>query len=130
MSTASAFRPAGPRRRDERANRDVQPRKPVHAAERDEPGQRRRGWKAIEDHALANGIVSKDTYTAADKAKLIALSKTYQWHSLNPPRNALVQLQKVRGQLFRQPEGKPLEVVANGRADWTGWFELRREDVS
>ena len=88
------------------------------------------GRKAIEDHAAANGIVATETYTAADKKKLIALSNKYGWHLLNPPKNALIQLQKVRGQLFRKPKNGPLQVVANGRADWTGWFELRRDDVS
>jgi endonuclease/exonuclease/phosphatase family metal-dependent hydrolase len=68
-------------------------------------------------------------YTAADKAKLRALSQKYGWHLLNPPKSALVQFQKIRGQLFKKPQNGPLEVVANGRADWTGWFELKRSDV-
>jgi endonuclease/exonuclease/phosphatase family metal-dependent hydrolase len=88
------------------------------------------GRKAIEDHAAANAIVAKEIYSAADKAKLIALSIKYKWHVLNPPASALVRLQKVRGKLFRKPRNGPLEVVADGRGDWTGWFELKREDVS
>ena len=40
-----------------------------------------------------------------------------------------MQLQKIRGQLFRDPQNGPVEVVASGRGDWVGWFELRREDV-
>jgi len=88
------------------------------------------GRKAIEDHATANNIVAKETYSASDKAKLLQLTAEYKWHLLDPPQNALVQLQKVRGQLFRKPKNGPVEVVANGRADWVGWFELRREDVN
>ena len=57
------------------------------------------GRKAIEDHATANAIVAKDQYTASDKTKLIALSNKYGWHKMNPPANALVQLQKVRDAL-------------------------------
>lgn len=87
------------------------------------------GRKAIEDHAIANAIVAKAVYSPADKAKLVSLSKKYGWHNLNPPANALVQLQKIRGALFRKPKNGPLEVVADGRGDWTGWFELRRDDV-
>ncbi len=87
------------------------------------------GRQAIEDHAAANSIVAKDAYTAADKTKLIALSNKYGWHKLNPPANALVQLQKIRGALFKKPQSAPLQVVANGRGDWTGWVELRRDDV-
>jgi endonuclease/exonuclease/phosphatase family metal-dependent hydrolase len=88
------------------------------------------GRKAIEDHALANGIVVKETYSDEDKATLLELTARYKWHYLNPPMNAFVQLQKTRGQLFRRPQNGPVEVAANGRADWVGWFELRREDVA
>ncbi len=87
------------------------------------------GRKAIEDHAAANAIAEKALYSQDDKDKLIALSQKYKWHILNAPKNALVQLQKVRGQLFRKPKNGPLEVVANGREDWIGWFELLKEDV-
>jgi endonuclease/exonuclease/phosphatase family metal-dependent hydrolase len=87
------------------------------------------GRKAIEDHATANAIVAKDEYSASDKATLLELTKKYKWHYRDPPKNALVQLQKIRGQLFRRPQNGQVEVVADGRADWVGWFELRREDV-
>ena len=88
------------------------------------------GRQAIEDHATANAIARKNVYSTADKIKLLELTVKYGWHLLDPPENALVQLQKVRGQLFRRPQDAPVEVVANGRADWVGWFELRREDVT
>lgn len=87
------------------------------------------GRQAIEDHATANGIVAKDVYSAEDKATLLELTAKYKWHYLNPPASSLVQLQKVRGRLFRDPVDGPVEVAANGRASWVGWFELRREDV-
>jgi endonuclease/exonuclease/phosphatase family metal-dependent hydrolase len=61
---------------------------------------------------------------------LLALTQKYKWHELNPPKSSLVTLQKIRGQLFKKPRQGNVTVVANGRADWTGWFELRREDVT
>ncbi|MGZ9274747.1 MAG: endonuclease/exonuclease/phosphatase family protein [Nitrospira sp.] len=85
--------------------------------------------EAIEDHAIANRIVSKETYDADDKAKLLELTDKYKWHYLEAPKSALVQMQKIRGQLFRDTRTGPLEVVANGRDAWIGWFELRREDI-
>ena len=87
------------------------------------------GQKAIEDHALANSIIKRDVYSDSDKAALVRLSKKYGWHKLNPPKNALVLFQKIRGKLFQTPQGGDLTVVADGRADWTGWFELRKQDV-
>lgn len=88
------------------------------------------GRQAIEDHAIANAIVEKPVYSDDDKEKLIELSKRYKWHLLNQPRSSLVQLQKIRGNLFRQPHNADLQVAANGRADWVGWFELLRESIS
>jgi endonuclease/exonuclease/phosphatase family metal-dependent hydrolase len=88
------------------------------------------GRKAIEDHATANSIVAKEAYSASDKATLRELTATYKWHYRDPPKNALVQLQKIRGQLFRKPQNGPVEVVADGRADWVGWFELLRKDLN
>jgi endonuclease/exonuclease/phosphatase family metal-dependent hydrolase len=41
-----------------------------------------------------------------------------------------LQLKKIRGKLFYLPQNGLLEVVATGRADWVGWFELRREDIT
>lgn len=88
------------------------------------------GREAIEDHATANGIVDKEIYSESDKVKLLELTNKYKWHYQDPPKNALVQLQKIRGQLFRNPQNGPVEVVADGRANWIGWFELLREDVN
>jgi endonuclease/exonuclease/phosphatase family metal-dependent hydrolase len=87
------------------------------------------GRQAIEDHATANAIVIKDVYTQEDKEILLNLTETYGWHSPNPSKASLVQIQKVRGQLFRVPQNGPIEVVADGNAEFVGWFELLREDV-
>jgi endonuclease/exonuclease/phosphatase family metal-dependent hydrolase len=88
------------------------------------------GRKAIEDHATANRIVANTIYSPSDKETLLGLTAKYKWHFRDPPKNALVQLQKIRGQLFRNPQNGPVEVVAKGRDDWVGWFDLRREDVN
>ena len=88
------------------------------------------GREAIEHHAIANNIIAKVAYTDADRVKLLELSAIYGWHRKTPPASALILLQKLRGQLFRDPVHGPVEVVANGRADWVGWFELRREEVA
>ena len=87
------------------------------------------GSQAIEDHATANAIAKKEVYSDEDKATFVELSLRYGWHLLNAPVNALVKLQKIRGQLL-STAGGPLHVAADGSADWTGWFELRRQDVS
>ena len=88
------------------------------------------GRKAIEDHATANGIVAKDVYSASDKIELLNLTDKYKWHLLNPPRMPWFSCRRYAGNFSVSPQNGPVEVVANGRADWIGWFELRREDIN
>lgn len=86
------------------------------------------GQQAIDDHATLNAIIRKPVYSAADKATLVTLSERYGFHLLNTPADALVQMQKVRENMFTTVGGE-LQVKANGSGDWTGWFELRRDDI-
>lgn len=87
------------------------------------------GQQAINDHARLNEIISRPSYAEADKAELLELDRRYKFSALNPPANALVYLNKIRGQLFKRTRAGVVSVVADGVGDWTGWFELRRTDV-
>jgi len=86
--------------------------------------------QAIDDHATGNAIIQHDVYTDEDKAKLLEIVRRYKMHNLNPPDTELVFLQKIRGRLFSNSAQNGLRIVARGRADWVGWFELRKKDVS
>lgn len=86
------------------------------------------GQQAINDHALANSIIAKFTYSDADKQALLALDATYHFSAPVTPKNALLTLNTVRGQLFGRRNGSVV-VVPDGRAQWTGWFELPHRDV-
>lgn len=88
------------------------------------------GQDAIDDHAELNGIILKDVFSAADKARLLALDQKYHFSALNPPADALVFFNKIRGQLYSRSQAGVVTIVANGRADFTGWFDLRTTDIS
>lgn len=88
------------------------------------------GQDAINAHAELNRIISEPVYEAADKARLIELDAIYGFSAINTPANALVLLDKIRGQLFSRSNAGVVTVVANGRADWTGWFSLKQTDVT
>ena len=92
-------------------------------------GSGQKGQQAIDDHAELNSISAKDTYSDHDKARLLELEKRYRFADLNPPASALVQLNKIRGQLFKRTQAGIKSVVATGRSSWTGWFELKRDDI-
>jgi endonuclease/exonuclease/phosphatase family metal-dependent hydrolase len=99
--------------------------RPAAMAEESQAGQ-----EAIEDHAELNGIIRKDVFSTADKARLLALDQKYHFSALNPPSNALVFFNKIRGQLYSRSQAGVVTIVANGRADFTGWFDLRATDIS
>ncbi len=86
------------------------------------------GQQAINDHATLNAIVQKPLFSDSDKQTLVELSERYGFHLLNTPADALIQMQKVRENMFTT-SGGVLRVKANGSGDWTGWFELRRDDI-
>ena len=94
-------------------------------------GMGTKGQQAIDDHAVLNAIIAKDAYTQEDKSELLRLDARYKFSALNQPKNALITLQKIRGVLYSvSRKTKAITVSANGRDDWTGWFELKRSDVS
>jgi endonuclease/exonuclease/phosphatase family metal-dependent hydrolase len=86
------------------------------------------GQQAIDDHALASRITAKPVYGDADREALLALDATYHFSAPITPKNALLTLNTVRGQLFGRRNGSVV-VIPEGRAEWTGWFELPRRDV-
>jgi len=88
-----------------------------------------KGSDAVKHHAELNAIVAKPVYDAADVARLLELEKIYRFAATNPPRNALVLLQEIRGNLYSRTRAGKVGVAAKGRDDWTGWFELARDDV-
>lgn len=45
------------------------------------------------------------------------------------PQNKHLEFRKIRGQLLAK-EGKAYVVVADGRADWVGWIELKEKEVN
>lgn len=93
----------------------------------DDAGEK--GQRAVDHHAELNAIVSKLVYSDHDKARLLELERIYRFADLNAPRTALVFLNKIRGQLYSRSRAGVVTVKPGGRADWTGWFELRRTDV-
>jgi hypothetical protein len=87
------------------------------------------GQTAINQHAELNEIINKSVYTQADKNRLLTLDQKYGFSDLNAPANAFVTLQKIRGQLFSISQAGVISLVVNDRSDWTGWFDIRREDI-
>jgi hypothetical protein len=75
--------------------------------------------QAIDDHALANAITAKQTYSDDDKQKLLDLDGRYHFSALNPPEKALVIRNKIES-AFPPVQRRQGFRDRNGRADLTG----------
>jgi endonuclease/exonuclease/phosphatase family metal-dependent hydrolase len=90
-------------------------------------------------HARVNELFQLDVYTDAVKAEILTQLRTLGL--LTSDGNAadddtMALLRKYRGQLLKRPRGDDHDVdeddvivVANGRADWTGWVELTKDRI-
>ncbi len=81
------------------------------------------GKPILDKHAKFNTILQKATYTAADKAQIIALMKDLGIE--NDDTGKFVVLRQNRGRLISRHQNGTISVVAEGRNDWVGWLELR-----
>lgn len=85
------------------------------------------GKPALNAHRELNELFNKASYTAANKARMLALLETHGM--LRRDEGPLLLLRKIRGQLIKRPNSGDPSIVANGRDDWTGWIELKTEPV-
>jgi endonuclease/exonuclease/phosphatase family metal-dependent hydrolase len=87
------------------------------------------GKKALASQAELAAILGKPSYTAADKKKIVRLLTDLKLDKSDDG-GSFALLRQNRGRLVKRSKAAGLEVVADGRADWIGWVELKREEVN
>lgn len=92
------------------------------------------GRPALEAFTRFNTLISKSSYSAADKARMVELLGTLGLVASDDA--PFVRLRRNRGSfLVRRRLDQAdrrrieIEITAAGRGDWTGWLELEREPV-
>lgn len=83
--------------------------------------------KIIKKAAQLNALFEKKTYSAANKASMIALMMDLDLGKSD--RGDFVLLRKIRGKIVKRAN-TGLQIVANGRDDWIGWVELKTAPVN
>ncbi|MEX0629597.1 MAG: endonuclease/exonuclease/phosphatase family protein [Chloroflexota bacterium] len=86
------------------------------------------GKPILEQHARINQLINQTTYSVADKIEIIDLLTALGLNGADEGGD-FARLRQIRERLVKRPGGKPIEVVADGRADWIGWVELKTEPV-
>lgn len=79
--------------------------------------------------AELNTLFQKPVYEPADKQRMLVIMN--ELGILKTDSGTYVLLRKIRGQLIKRPRtGMGFEIVADGRADWVGWAELKTAAVN
>lgn len=90
-------------------------------------GQWSDGKPVLDDYKRLTEIIEKQAYSAADKAKLKTIMSKYAG-LFSKGDSEFIRLRENRGKLVRTQGGQRV-IAANGRADWIGWFELKKGPV-
>jgi endonuclease/exonuclease/phosphatase family metal-dependent hydrolase len=86
------------------------------------------GKQVLEDYARLTELVQKHQYTQADKDEMLALMEQNEGLLTNGE-SAYIRLNEVRGKFVKRSSGGSVSILPEGRADWIGWFELKKEPV-
>ncbi|MGI0014733.1 MAG: endonuclease/exonuclease/phosphatase family protein [Nitrososphaera sp.] len=84
------------------------------------------GKDVLKDYADLTNLVEKKEYSPSDKAKMLTIMKR---RGLLDGQSEYIRLREIRGKLVKRPKSGSAQIVADGRDDWIGWFELKKEHV-
>jgi endonuclease/exonuclease/phosphatase family metal-dependent hydrolase len=86
------------------------------------------GKSVLDEFNKLSQVLQKENYTAKDKLTILNSIETLGLTKDNESK--FVILRRNRGHLLQRPRSGSPEVIANGRGDWVGWLELKREAVN
>lgn len=81
------------------------------------------GEPFLEDYYSLTKLIEKPQYSQADKKKMLDIMKRNKG-LLTVDKSDYIRLRVIRGKFLKKPKSAPVEIIANGRNDWIGWFEL------
>jgi endonuclease/exonuclease/phosphatase family metal-dependent hydrolase len=97
------------------------------------------GKPVLEAYSALTQVLEQPVYSDADKAEILELLEKLELLSFEEDggvkkakfseSNEWVWLRRSRGSLISKHRDGTVEVVAEGRGDWIGWLELKREEV-
>ena len=87
------------------------------------------GKQILETFAEINGLFEEAAYTDTDRKRMLALMKRLGIDKKDDG-GPYVSLRQNRGRLLKRSTLGGAEVVAKGRADWSGWVEMKTDLVN
>jgi hypothetical protein len=86
------------------------------------------GKPVLEDFKRLNELIQESVYSDEIKSDLLDIMKRHKG-LLTRRLSKFIRLRSIRGDFLKTRKDGPVEIAANGRGDWIGWFELEREPV-
>jgi endonuclease/exonuclease/phosphatase family metal-dependent hydrolase len=86
------------------------------------------GERFLEDYFSLTRLIRKQQYAIADKEEILKIMRRNKG-LLSGDKSEYIRLRVIRGKFLRRPRNKPVEIVAKGRDDWIGWFELVHDTI-
>jgi endonuclease/exonuclease/phosphatase family metal-dependent hydrolase len=83
------------------------------------------GKPILDDYSSLASLISKKAYSQNDKTKMHDIMADYKG-LLTKKESEYIILREIRGKLLNSKG----EIVANGRDDWIGWFDLAKKPVN
>ena len=93
-----------------------------------DPHNRKKVAPVLNAYAQINRLLEHTTYTTEDKTRIVELLRELRLGGKDDG-GTYAQLRQNRGHLIKRTKGK-IEVVADGRASWIGWVELKMAPVN
>jgi endonuclease/exonuclease/phosphatase family metal-dependent hydrolase len=87
------------------------------------------GKTVLEDFARLTELIQMQEYSEDDKQEMLDLMKRNKGLFSRNEESKYIRLRVIRGKFLKRPKSGPVEIVANGRNDWIGWFELKTEPI-
>jgi hypothetical protein len=86
------------------------------------------GGQVLQDFADLSDLIQKQQYSQNDRDKILDIIKRNKG-LLTTGESKHIRLNEIRGRLLKKRRNAPIEIGVNGRDEWIGWFELKREPV-
>jgi endonuclease/exonuclease/phosphatase family metal-dependent hydrolase len=81
------------------------------------------GEPFLEDYYSLTKLIGKQQYSNADKKNMLDIMKRNDG-LLKGDKSDYIRLRVIRGKFLKKSRSGDVEIVANGRNEWIGWFEL------
>jgi endonuclease/exonuclease/phosphatase family metal-dependent hydrolase len=86
------------------------------------------GEQVLQDFARLSDLIQNQQYSQNDKDNMLDIMKRHKG-LINTSESKHIRLNEIRGRLVKKLRNAPVVIGVNGRDDWIGWFELKRETV-